>query len=1009
MKNKLLKKGSVLFALAMFFAMPFSMNAQSGETCDDALVVSSLPFNDSGNTEDYGDNYGSSDVPDLIDGAIGNPSSSYLNGDDVVYAYTSTTDSFIDITVSDHGSYAGVFVFTGCSFESTVGGDTSASSTDDLEVKSLPVEAGETYYIVISTWAAPQSTSYTLDIIETTFDCPILDANIGDPCDDGDPTTTNDVINEDCECEGQASIPGEICSNPIEITTLPYATTDNTENYGDHYGSSDIPDLIDGAIGNPSPNYLNGDEAVYAYTPTENQIIDISVTEHGTWTGVFVFTGCPFESTVGGDTNSSDTAELLVEQLSVEAGETYYIVISTYASPQSTPYTLNITKLEDCEGTPDAGSVMIDPINGNPDTTYTVSAEEFTIANGLSFQWQSNTNDEGWEDEGDATNAYSPYTATAPSELGVDVEWRLALTCVVSEETVYSEVATFTTAISYCVATHSTVEAITKVVFAGIDNASSGESSSDSYEDFTDIVAEVESGETYSFAAEGNTNGNYTNHFTVWIDWNQNGELEDTEMYEIGSIVNSDGTDDQQAISDILVPEDALLGETRMRVRKNFSSSLTTPCGPSTYGQTEDYTVNVGGEEDEDEDGFPAPYCNITDAEEVIVEEITKVDFAGTSITNEDTDTVLINKTDTVINVTAGNTYTISVEGNTYDTEFSFDSNIVAFIDWDQNEILNDEGEVYEIGTLSGSTGNDGTSVTMEITIPADAVLGETRVRITKTYTDEDSVAEINPCGIEFDVFGVMVVPGYGQALDFTLNIEESNDEEITYCTPMLDCADGDSITNVTFLEIDNTTTCSPDGYGDYTSMTATVQSGGTYPISVSVGDGWAYESASVWIDFDESGTFDEDEFFYIGTGSDEALTSEIFIPETVANGNYRMRVRVSAVGEDTATWDMACDEEQGYGETEDYTVIVDGIMGMEDNTITNFTYYPNPMEDVLNITANLDIKSVAVFNVLGQEILGNNHFTDNKVDVSALPTGTFIFRVTFENGSTKSFKAVKK
>ncbi len=37
------------------------------------------------------------------------------------------------------------------------------------------------------------------------FDCPLLGADIGDPCDDGNPITTNDVIGSDCVCAGTPS------------------------------------------------------------------------------------------------------------------------------------------------------------------------------------------------------------------------------------------------------------------------------------------------------------------------------------------------------------------------------------------------------------------------------------------------------------------------------------------------------------------------------------------------------------------------------------------------------------------------------------------------------------------------------------------------------------------------------------------------------------------------------------------------------------------------------------
>lgn len=38
--------------------------------------------------------------------------------------------------------------------------------------------------------------------VEGVFECPVLEANIGDACDDGDPNTINDTVNADCECVG---------------------------------------------------------------------------------------------------------------------------------------------------------------------------------------------------------------------------------------------------------------------------------------------------------------------------------------------------------------------------------------------------------------------------------------------------------------------------------------------------------------------------------------------------------------------------------------------------------------------------------------------------------------------------------------------------------------------------------------------------------------------------------------------------------------------------------------
>lgn len=432
----------VCCGLVMLLLMSGISQAQTpGEVCEGPINITELPFAVTDNTSAYGDDYESGDRPDVAPGAIGTPSAFYLGGDDVVYAYTASSDGNIDITVSNHGSYTGFFVFTGCPFASTVGGHTLSSATTDLKVESLPVVSGETYYIVISTWPTPQSTNYTLSVkVAGTFDCSVLEANIGESCDDGDANTVNDTVNEDCECagvpmaandeaclatalacggetltqsligasssldddcfgsgtsdvwfnfttdgsqivtvgevsgfdavvqlftgddcenlieagackdgpenftiteagtyyfrvrpyyssgdEGTISVnltcvdydcpaeqvnfgdacddgdantindvvgedcecagiippDGIVCEAPIQVTSLPYLTTDNTENYGDDYSSGDRPDIAPGAIGSPSASYLGGDDVVYSYTPSSNQAVDISVTNHG--------------------------------------------------------------------------------------------------------------------------------------------------------------------------------------------------------------------------------------------------------------------------------------------------------------------------------------------------------------------------------------------------------------------------------------------------------------------------------------------------------------------------------------------------------------------------------------------------------------------------------------------------------------------------------------------------------------------------------------------------------
>ncbi|WP_310555453.1 T9SS type A sorting domain-containing protein [Flavobacterium sp.] len=74
-----------------------------------------------------------------------------------------------------------------------------------------------------------------------------------------------------------------------------------------------------------------------------------------------------------------------------------------------------------------------------------------------------------------------------------------------------------------------------------------------------------------------------------------------------------------------------------------------------------------------------------------------------------------------------------------------------------------------------------------------------------------------------------------------------------------------------------------------------------------------------------------------------------------------------------------------------------------------NFTSYPNPVQDVLNISYRTNISSVSIFNLLGQEVLAKTiNASEAKVDMSNLSNGTYLVKVTVD-GLTKTIKVVKE
>lgn len=154
----------------------------------------------------------------------------------------------------------------------------------------------------------------------------------------------------------------------------------------------------------------------------------------------------------------------------------------------------------------------------------------------------------------------------------------------------------------YCLISGSSdTFAITSVELNDLTNTSSV-TSNQYYEDFSAKSASLENGKTYDIKIKGkNMNAWTVDTYTAFIDWNQNGVLdEDGEVVSLGFLKDSSGEDDKVMVGKITVPEEAKVGEARMRllkVRSISSTALFWPsgsCGSYYEGQVEDYTLKIG-------------------------------------------------------------------------------------------------------------------------------------------------------------------------------------------------------------------------------------------------------------------------------------------------------------------------------------------------------------------------------------------------------------------------------
>ncbi|MEJ7611584.1 MAG: GEVED domain-containing protein [Ferruginibacter sp.] len=347
----------------------------------------------------------------------------------------------------------------------------------------------------------------------------------------------------------------------------------------------------------------------------------------------------------------------------------------------------------------------------------------------------------------------------------------------------------------------------------------------------------------------------------IWIDYNN-----DLDFLDAGEqVFTSQSTVVQTEIATILVPTSVSAGPKRMRIRLIYQPSNptgTTACGTTTYGQVEDYTINVLATPPCS--GTPTPgntissvasicpgipfnlslqnatagtgvtyqfqqsstgvagsftnigpntsptytvpagitattyyqaivtcgtnppatsipvtvaltppsgcYCassaNFTGDEDIFRVQFGTLDQISTcattapgfgSVKNRYSNYTSGTGAPTAPDVAQGAPYTLSVTVGQCNG-FQYTNSVAVFIDYNQNGSFLDAGEkVYN--ALSGSTVPTPFTHTAPITIPATAVLGQTRMRVVNVETG--TPGGILPCGTY----------GYGETEDYTINI----------------------------------------------------------------------------------------------------------------------------------------------------------------------------------------------------------------------------------------------
>ncbi len=85
-----------------------------------------------------------------------------------------------------------------------------------------------------------------------------------------------------------------------------------------------------------------------------------------------------------------------------------------------------------------------------------------------------------------------------------------------------------------------------------------------------------------------------------------------------------------------------------------------------------------------------------------------------------------------------------------------------------------------------------------------------------------------------------------------------------------------------------------------------------------------------------------------------------------------------------------------------------DSTAGIEDLETSQFSFFPNPVNNILTIKAQASIDNITVYNMLGQAVVRSTPNTnDSTIDMSALQTGAYFVQVSINN-TLKTVRVIK-
>lgn len=673
-------------------------------------------------------------------------------------------------------------------------------------------------------------------------------------------------------------------------------------------------------------------------------------------------------------------------------------------------FTFEVLASDGCEGMPTAGTPVENSISICPEDAFTLEIENASEpANGLYRRWQSSpAGEDNWTDMEDA------YTASFTVAEGITeaTDYRYAVTCN-DEDSDYSDTIEVTLSPAnqcFCIPTSSSnySNEILNFTLNNFSNDSDPAESSNSYSDYTDLGPIVLiPGVAYEASITSGT-GVGSHGAAIWIDYNDDGVFSpDEKVAYIPNIIQPNTT--------IEFPEfvaENIPGEHRLRVQYSYYQSgldldpcvFYNPGGSMANGETEDYIVLIDNPE-----CFPpinTTFDYITDNSAQVIWEA-----------NGESEWKVIYGPQGFDPETEGETVTVS-EPLANLTDLDVDTTYDVYV-----QTLCDDENSMVMGPHSFTT---------NVTPPANTRLCDAIELIPNngciggTFTNVNAFAELNePVGSCLNnfhgnnsVWFTFVATNTEALITTDFNSTNFPTEIVIYEAPA-DCTDlstiGDEvgcansntsgILNLDGLTIGNTYYIQITGFsnnaGDFClEVQMDAAEGCLNPTDITIGE---IEDTQVDVSWNSIGDATQWEVLYgldgfdIETEGDSMVvnSTEITITNLEPETDYEVYVR-AICGDNNSDWAGP----QAFTTKE---------MGVENQIFEGFSFYPNPVKEMLNLKAGSLIEKVEIHNLLGQKVLEiqpNN--LESSIETDLLQTGTYLMSVTIE-GVNKTFRLIKK